>query len=345
MHVHYVHALEALIGLLQYATGEVVIKLVGPPGTGKSTVLKATAIAYENAYRELMIEDPGLIPVLLVELAPAETGHFNWRGGLYLDALKQLNDPLTEHKANIPELRRRGVPLLSPVRQVNERLRTSMQQAIEDRGVAAVLLDDAHVITRVGSRRVLLSQVCTVASLASKSNRPHVLGGTYPLLDLSDPDGTLPRREKVVHIPSYDPEKEGHVLEFKRIIVKLIESFPTDVASDVRSAPEYLMYWSAGSPGVLKEWFLAAAKLVLSTDRTCLTLDDMRSTALAEKPVIDMLLSARAGEARCTPSEDGLAAIKGALRERAPGGSLPSPWDPARSNNSLGPTAAGELPY
>lgn len=198
-------ARDELRDALRQSNSETLVLVFGPTGVGKTTLRRITEkIIIEEALPTLL-EDPGRIPIVSMDVVSPDSGKFSWRD-FYIRALTVMKEPLIDKKI-----------LISPVSAKGKKdapeLRRSLENALYYRRPAAFILDDAQHFGKTAGGRRLQDQLDVIKSIAKISHVVHVLIGTYELLPFRNLNDQLSRNGMDVHFSRYLtlPRFYGHV--------------------------------------------------------------------------------------------------------------------------------------
>jgi hypothetical protein len=283
---------NAVQGLIQRPVVPI-IEVVGPTGVGKSTLLKKLRAEILKQFGDAMIKNPGLIPVIFVELKSPENGTFHW-GDFYGRFLKAAGEPLIEHKslrivdAESPEHRKK-------IGNFTE-LRWAVEQCIRNRGTIIVILDEAQHLTKVANARRLQDQMDTIKSLASLSGVQFVMVGTYELLTLLNQNGQLARRTRCIHFRRYRFDEPADRQAFLNLLAMFESRLPLKADGLLIKNLEYIYEHCLGGVGILKDWLKLASIHGIDAHRDSLEMRDLEATALTQDSLLQILQEILEGE-------------------------------------------------
>jgi type II secretory pathway predicted ATPase ExeA len=269
------------------------VTILGPTGAGKSTVTK-------KSYREIIREnvdsmraDPGLIPVVLVEVPAPENGSFHW-GLYYRTFLDAFMEPMANRKSlevvdrELREELKNGATFVQ--------LRRAVEHCIKHRGTKVVIIDEAQHFTKVPNARRLLDQLDTIKSLASASGALFIMVGTYDLMHLLDRNGQLARRTQRIHFPRYDYTKSPDRLAFRNIVAMFQSRLPIPSAVNLVDHLDFAYMGCIGCIGTLKGWLRRSVGRAVETGGASLTLDHLRASILGNDSLLAIAEEIRTGE-------------------------------------------------
>jgi hypothetical protein len=307
------------------------IFIVGPTAVGKTTLIAELERRLIQRCSLELQKDMGRLPYVTIEVPAPDSGRtFSWRS-YYADALIALEDPLVSKKIDYPMggIRRShdGKVLLN-TGTTTPALARAMTQALIMRNPGAVILDEAEHLLEVSGGAKFLDHLKVLRSIANRTMVPHILVGTYELLNFMDLNATLRRRSQKVHMPRYRADSEADQRSFNTAVFKFQKALPC--ASDLMAHTEHLYERSLGCVGLLKVWLSRALSAVLRENRSTLTFEDLEANALPAEDLCLILGAALKGEARF--ASDG--AAEGTLREMLRLGVAPADDGAAAQDNA-----------
>jgi predicted AAA+ superfamily ATPase len=277
--------------------------LVGPSGCGKSTLLRRLEADIFNRYKVEMDKDPGMIPVIYVQLASPQDGNFNWKD-FFSRLLEKFNDVLIKRKVILhPEALLNG-EIISTIRfLVREELRRAVRNAFVHRNTKYLLLDEAGHMLITKTSIPARVQFEIIKSIAQELHIPIILAGDYTLLRILELNGQLTRRTEVIHFSSYstrefsDP-KNPYGMAFINCVFSLLEGMPIQKEDDLIEHIDYFFQNSLGTIGLLKKWFKRALWKALMSEQRILTREILESTRWSNKSLKLMITETKKGEAQ-----------------------------------------------
>lgn len=301
-------ALNLLLTALKQPRPESVIILVGPSGVGKSTIVHTVEKHLRKVYAQRMADDPGFLPYISMRAPAALDGHFNWRD-MFTRALSIAGEVLIERKVVSQfemELDGRKVDTLKGL--VREELRRSLESLIRNRGVTAILLDEASALLRLKRGAIPFLQFEVLKSLAVELRIPIVLVGAYDLLHVLDGTGQLLRRSQIIHCPRYrfDAAMGRIDPEFTAALKALLGAIAIPQEPGLLENFDFFYTWSVGCVGVLKDWLDRAleAALAVPGGEPLLTREILKATALPASQAKRLVQEAKAGELKLIQEHD-----------------------------------------
>jgi AAA domain len=300
---------ENLSDAIREAIPDSLIFVSGPAGTGKTTLRLRTEQRIATEMLKELEDDPGRFPVIGINAIPPDSGNFSWKE-FYRCILKKLDEPCINYKIK-PNSQRRTVDIYnpSPLLPATE-FREAAEQAIKHRRPAALLIDEAQHLGKMSSGRKLQDQLDSIKSLASATEIPIVLIGTYELLALRNLSGQLSRRSVDVHFRRYRAEHSDEVKAFKNVLWSFQNHLPLHEQPDLVGNWDYLYERSVGCVGVLKDWLTRALAKALKDGGRALSQKNLEKSALSISQCEKMLDEATEGEALLDDSEEDRASLR-----------------------------------
>lgn len=302
---------RALKEAILRATGGTILMVFGPAGAGKTTLLARTEQWLLERAMPALRADRSRLSVIRVEAVTEGAPSFSW-GDYYRRALMALEEPLVDDKIDPIHRHRRveeGVRRFHRRRATIGDLRYGLEQALTYRRPTACLVDEAHHLAKIRSGRRLIDQMDCIKSLANLTGVPHVLVGSYGLLDLANLSGQLSRRSVLLHFRRYRGDDDSDVHAFQRAIWTFQRHLPLESEPDLMAHWEYLMIHSVGCVGNLKDWLRRALHAALSGGGA-LSYEHLEATALAPAQCRGIATEAWEGEQRLADGPESAAELR-----------------------------------
>jgi energy-coupling factor transporter ATP-binding protein EcfA2 len=306
-HPCLVEARDAVVNAIHEVPPNSLILVLGPTGVGKTTLRAKIEQMLTAEMLPILAADPGRIPVVSVECVAPEAGSFSWRAH-FRRLLLQMEEPLIDYKID-PEAPVRianiVVRFTPSEKAVGAEYQHAVERALAFRRPAAVLIDEAQHLAKMGSGRRLADQLDVIKSLANRTNTVHVLFGTYELLAFRNLSAQLSRRSIDIHFPRYRLATPGDAKAFRTVLRSFEQQLPLPEPPDLIKEWEYLYERSVGCVGILKDWLMRSLVSVSRRNNHCLTHKDLESHAPSVAQCDKMLSEALEGENRLLESKEG----------------------------------------
>ena len=186
-----------------------IVMLLGPTGVGKTTLTEALKSRVDAAYA----------PVVHMTCQPVsgrrgyDFGRTHW-----CELGKKAGDPFRDEHVSpdVASARLRSGRSRRDGAATIDECRLGVLDMLRERGVGAVVLDEAQYMTRAPSARSQADQLDVIKDCVDRTGIPHVLAGTYELSVMVRPSAQLARRSVVVDFSPYgsDPAERD---AFQRI--------------------------------------------------------------------------------------------------------------------------------
>lgn len=282
--------------------------LVGPSGCGKSTLMKRLeADILKNHYSQ-MRKNPGLVPVIYVQLTAPQDGNFNWKD-FFSRLLEKFNDVLIRKKVILrPEATLDGEVITAIRMLVREELRRAVRNAFAMRKTKFLLLDEAGHLLLTKSSIPARVQFELIKSVAQELHIPIILAGDYSLLGILELNGQLTRRTEVIHFSRFQvdemSENSVHGRSFRNCVYSLLEAMPLPKEDGLIEHMDYFYQFSIGNIGLLKKWFKRALWKAFMSDEQIVTRKILHSSRWSNKSLKKMLSEAKLGETQLEDIRD-----------------------------------------
>ncbi|MGG6270908.1 AAA family ATPase [Leptolyngbya sp. AN03gr2] len=288
-------ALEQLLDCVLEPAGTSIYLVFGCTGSGKSTLRRQFENKLIGHFMQDMIDDPGRIPVAGFEI-PTQTGKFDY-GDYYTRALEALLEVLIESKIQYPSLdfEDDSQRIISHSVKTNAK-RRALEKALKNRKLAAFNLDEAQQLLMVAGAAKMLNQFDWIKSMANISKTTHVLFGTYELLNCRTWNGQTGRRSEDIHLARYHATDKNDYAEFAKTIKTLQKFLPLQQEPDLSKHYDYLIEYSLGCVGILKNWLLRSLRIALKADEHTLLLSHLKKGELPKVRLKQIREEAERGE-------------------------------------------------
>lgn len=274
------------------------ILVPGPSGVGKTRLCKGIEKEIIKSVLLDMEEDKGMIPVTRHEVEMPEASQFDWVS-FFWSQLELLREPMLDFKVDIDKAYAVATILSQYSKQMRKifKYRKAYIDALINRHCRVALLDEGQHFTKVASGRRLKDQFDYIKSIANQSGVPHVLVGTYELLQFVNLSGQLARRTKIIHFARYHAEDETEKNDFISILLTFLRQCPIEkVPYDLSCDWEFFYIHCIGCVGILKDWLYEALADSLRNGSNVLTRKSLTRTALGINELQTLLREANEGE-------------------------------------------------
>lgn len=264
--------------------GYQLVIVIGAPGIGKKTLRKQIVARVKEWLSDIVKKDPGRIPIATIDATPPFWGMFNWSDFL-TRLLEGLFEPMIHLKKAPEDDEMTQLLLKSYGMKTPSKLLSACEKALKHRRPAAVIFDEAQHVVDLKNEHTVIGQLNILKALAERSQTLLVLLGTYKLASALQLNGELLRRSKVLHFRPYSKEVPEDVAEFKRILRTMQNALPVEETIKLEDYYEYLMLYSCGCVGLLKDWLERALILALDEGSKRLLLRHLKETASSKGEV------------------------------------------------------------
>ena len=246
-----------------------IVALVGPTGVGKSTVLEV--VGRELAAEASTVRTARKLPAAVVKVMCLPPGNKGFEfGQLHWRLLSQAAGGECPDDHICPDEEAKRLKKGGTVRQgqgsVDEQ-RVGVLTFLRQRGVRAVVFDEAQYVTRIRGARTQADQLDVVKDCVDRSGLPHVLAGTYELNALFSANEQAVRRLRVHHFRPYFLDMAEDREAFVQILGELLLALPLpDPGRSLRALEPHLRaicVRSLGCVGILKDWLTDGLRTVV----------------------------------------------------------------------------------
>jgi DNA transposition AAA+ family ATPase len=274
--------LRRLRNAIEDADRDSMIYLYGSTGVGKTTVQGQIEKELTEQLLPELETDRSRMSVVRARLkAPSPPAYFSWTDN-FARLLDAADEPLVGRKIHPDEIKLDDGKRRITSRQTSspKALQFAYEKLLEHRRPIAVLLDEAQVMVSSSATR-LTHQLDVIKSVAADTGVPHVLFGTYALLEVRNLDGQVARRSTDIHFRRYS-NTSGDYQNFVNVVGTLALAMPFDKAPDLMSFVGLLHEKSAGCIGLLQPWLYRAYCEALRKNAESVTLEALQASALGE---------------------------------------------------------------
>ena len=232
----------------------------------------------------------------------AQAPAFN-RAHFYRTGLRLLGESTLGELGVVQAGARKGRKV-NPFQDIPE-LRQAYQDALIQREVRAVLLDEAEHLLKVGTGADLLDQLDWLKSLTNATGVLHGLCGPYALLAFRDLSGQAARRGLTLHFSRYQIASEQDSREFQGALLALLKEVPLQTDLEALLAHWLTCYErTIGCVGVLRNWLVRALAIALHRESHELTWAHLIARALPVAHCHRLALEAATGERDLSDTEE-----------------------------------------
>lgn len=313
---------DEILWAIEDSTPGSLIICCGPPGVGKTTVMKEIVVELTKRRLTELEQDPGLLAVASLHLMAPQTGNFDWKKHYFKPLLVSMEEPLVNKKIDMsPWAPYHGINmrLITNQRTDGETYRESVETALHHRRPTAILIDDAQHIGVISSSRKQLDQTNTFKSVADRTKVTHVLFATYEFVPFRNLNGQVSRRSVDIHFPRYLAIDKTQRTYFVNALYTFQRWLPLPVMPEFVKADSTCPDWdffyehSLGCIGVLKDWLARAYSLALRSNAETMTREHLEKCALSVSSLTQLLAEITAGESEMDESNVQRTILRGNL--------------------------------
>jgi hypothetical protein len=353
---------DKILWAIEDSTPGSLIICCGPPGVGKTTVMKEIVVELTKRRLIELEQDPGLLAVASLHLMAPQTGNFDWKKHYFKPLLVSMEEPLVDKKIDMsPWAPHHGtnMRLIANRRTDGELYREAVENALHHRQPTAVLIDDAQHVGVISSSRRQLDQTNTFKSVADRTKVTHVLFATYEFVPFRNLNGQVSRRSLDIHFPRYLAIDKTQRTYFINAIYTFQRWLPLPIMPEFVKADSTCPDWdffyehSLGCIGVLKDWLTRACSLALRLNKETITREHLEKCALSVSSLTQLLAEITAGESEMEESINLRTLLRGNLgldgdrrRQSSPVQTPDSnpASDPIQDSNNSKPNRQGRRP-
>jgi hypothetical protein len=313
---------DRILWAIEDSTPGSLIICCGPPGVGKTTVMKEIAVELTKRRLNELEQDPGLLAVASLHLMAPQTGNFDWKKHYFKPLLVSMEEPLVDKKFDTSPWashHKANMRLIASRRTDGELYREAVENALRHRQPTAVLIDDAQHIGVISSSRRQLDQTNTFKSVADRTKVTHVLFATYEFVPFRNLNGQVSRRSLDIHFPRYLAIDKTQRTYFINALYTFQRWLPLAIMPELVKAnstcPDWDFFYehSLGCIGVLKDWLARAYSLALRLNVETITREHLEECALSVSSLTKLLAEITAGESEMDESIDQRTLLRGNL--------------------------------
>ncbi len=302
-HPHLEEAYKKMMDNISGSSNRTIKFLYGPSGVGKTTIYKKVKKTIVERLLPTLEYDKGRIPFAGIEAVASDNGIFDWKD-FYIRLLEEFKEIAIDYKIDYETLYGQSEAKHIRYEDPNRKLRKAVESTLKNRRPMSLIIDEAQHMMRLPSGRKLKQQMDSIKSLASLSNTPIVLIGTYDLLHFTNLSGQLSRRSDDVHFERYNIENKEHMQIFENVLYMFQKHLPLENEPDLISDTDFFYERCIGCIGTLKDWLTKTLEMKLLQKRTSLTTDDFLEYALSFDQCIKMINEARNGEMKLQDDDE-----------------------------------------
>jgi hypothetical protein len=291
--------LKQMSGLTTANLEPSIILLIGPTGVGKSTVIHNLAKRIIKSNLDEMTEDPGFLPVAVVDAPATGEAIFSWRE-FYMKIGAALNEPLMARKLeNRMDGQKHLIHLPGSGCTVGA-LQSAVERILHRRRTSVLVIDEAVHMMRQAKGKSLRNYMDCLKSWAN-TGVTLVMIGSYDLHEVTELTGQVARRTDLVHFLRYMRDDPEDARAFRSTLKELTSKLPLADVPDLTPWAEDIHVATIGCVGILKKTLNRALKSCLDNGGKWSD-DHLRNALLSPSQLNTILEEALEGEVRITDS-------------------------------------------
>lgn len=208
-HPNFNDALNIILDYVKKPTPPIIV-VRGPAGAGKTKLAEVTAKKICSQYD--LNKDLNHIPTVYYKVLNFSKGNHDWRV-TFINLLQAMGEPLIAHKVCYHEEKS-----LFNLLKGDAKFGIALINALKYRQTKALILDEAHHISKIAGARKIQDQLDVLKILADLSNTKIILFGNYELNVFLDLNDQIIRREKTINFMRYILNKDGDTKKFKSVL-------------------------------------------------------------------------------------------------------------------------------
>ncbi|MGC2236559.1 MAG: ABC transporter ATP-binding protein [Pyrinomonadaceae bacterium] len=280
--------------------------IFGPTGVGKTTLLNLVEKKVLEDYQSIMINNPGILPIVSILAENPHIGNFDWKN-YFKKLLRTMLEPLIDCKDDPhrwKQIKDEYEKLAANFyRATGGKYRTAFTNTIKNRETKIKLVDDAQHFGVVASGRKRSDQSNTIKSVAVASGLLIAMFGTYEMLPLRNQNGQVSRRGSDIHFRRYVAKDKRDRKCFITALGTLQRHLPVEIMPDCESHWDFFYERSLGCIGILKDWFTKTLSYSLRNKKE-INIKSFEHTALSVVQCSNILSEIIQGEADLVESAE-----------------------------------------
>jgi hypothetical protein len=313
---------DKIIWAIEDSTPGSLIICCGPPGVGKTTVMKEIIVELTKRRLTELDQDPGLLAIASLHLMAPQTGNFDWKKHYFKPLLVSMEEPLVDKKIDMSPWASHhssNMRLIASRRTDGELYREAVETALHHRKPTAVLIDDAQHVGVISSSRKQLDQTNTFKSVADRTKVTHVFFATYEFVPFRNLNGHVSRRSIDIHFPRYLAIDKTQRTYFVNALYTFQRWLPLPIMPEFVRADSTCPDWdffyehSLGCIGVLKDWLTRAYSLALRSNEGTITTKHLDQCSLSVSSLTQLLAEIAVGESEMEESAGKRMLLRGNL--------------------------------